>query len=68
MTLKNYYERLERETPPKTAFVKEIAEDCQVTEVTVRNWISYGIKPRDEAHIEILERRTGIKREDLWDK
>lgn len=66
MTLRNYYERLERETPPKTAFVKEIAEECQVTEVTVRNWISYGIKPKDEKHIEILSKKTNIPIDELW--
>ena len=66
MTLKDYYKNLKPVGAPKMTFVREVARECGVEETTVRNWIYYGMKPRDEAHIKILERKTGIKKEDLW--
>jgi len=66
MSLKTYYEKLKRETPPKTAFVEEIAQRCAVNETTVRNWIKYGMKPSNPAHIDILSELTGIAKDKLW--
>lgn len=66
MDLKSYYENLERETPPKTKFLKEISSLCGVTETTVRNWISYNIKPTNPEHIKIISEKTGIPEADLW--
>lgn len=66
MTLKSYYESLEREIPPKTALIKELADECNVNEATVRNWILYGIKPREERYKEIISKKTNIPIDELW--
>lgn len=66
MTLKGYYKSLPEPTYPKKEFTSEIARRCNVSEVTVKNWIMYGFRPSNEKHIEILSEMTGIKPEDLW--
>ena len=66
MTLKGYYNRLPEPTFPKKDFVKEVADKCNVTQTTARNWIRYGIKPNDPEHIRILSQITGISPENLW--
>ncbi|MBR1775075.1 MAG: hypothetical protein IJ759_06070 [Bacteroidales bacterium] len=66
MTLKDYYDSLERETPPKQKFVEDIASKCSVQEQTVRSWIYGRAKPKEEWHIKVLEEITGIERSELW--
>lgn len=66
MNLKNFYNKLERQMPPKTKFVKEIASLCSVTEATARNWIKYGVKPTNPEHVKIISEKTGIPETDLW--
>lgn len=66
MTLKDYYENLKPLHAPKAEFVREIAQECGVREATVRNWIMYGMKPKEKAHIEIIENKTGIAKDKLW--
>ena len=66
LSLKGYYEALPRPVPPKTEFIRRVAERCGVDMVSVRNWCLYGVKPSKQEHIDILVEMTGIKEEDLW--
>lgn len=66
MTLKGYYENLPESTHPKTDFVNKVAHLAGVSTATVRNWIAYGMKPNNTAHIDLLSSITGIAKEDLW--
>lgn len=66
MTLEGYYQELPEATYPKKEFINKIVAETGVSTTTVRNWITYGMKPKNEKHIEVLERITGIKREELW--
>ena len=68
MTLKGYYKNLPEASYPKTEFIRSIAKKCDVSEVTVRNWINYGFKPTNKAHIQILSEETGIPSENLWEE
>lgn len=66
MTLTSYYEKLPKPTPPKTAFLRKIAERCGVDVYTVRLWVSGTTQPRDEAHRDIISEETGIPKEELF--
>ena len=66
ITLKSYYKNLPNPTHPKKELIRRIAAECNVTEVTVRNWIMYGFRPDNPNHIEIISKITGIAKEDLW--
>lgn len=69
LTLRDYYyERLTRPICPRKEFIKGIALRCGVGEVTVRNWVLYGMRPQNPQHIKMLSEMTGIKEEDLWGK
>lgn len=66
ITLKGYYKGLPMRSAPRYDFITEVARRCKVTEQTVRNWVLYGMKPQQHAHIEVLSKLTGISEEDLW--
>lgn len=66
ITLKDYYQSLPESTSPKTEFVNDIAFRCNVTSNTVRNWISYGMKPSNPEHVKIISEVTGIPCDQLW--
>ena len=66
MTLKGYYQKLPLRNAPRYNFIAEVAKRCKVTEQTVRNWILYGVKPQQDAHIKVLSELTGIQEKDLW--
>ena len=68
MTLRGYYESLPNSSHPKTEFVNEIAVRAGVSTATVRNWISYGMKPSNPEHIELLSQMTGIDKDSLWNE
>lgn len=68
ITLQGYYAKLPEATYPKSDFIKEVANRCNVTATTVRNWIKYGMKPNNPEHIRILVDYTGIPAENLWNK
>ena len=67
ITLKGYYSNLPEATHPKTDFLRNVAKKCDVSEVTVRNWVRYGFKPNNKEHIQILSEVTGIPAESLWE-
>lgn len=66
MTLKGYYNSLPRSISPRKKLIREIAERCEVSEQTARNWCLYGIKPKSYVHVKHLIDITGIKEENLW--
>lgn len=66
MTLRGYYDELPDAVYPKTNFINEVVRKTGVSAATVRNWISYGMKPANENHIKVLSELTGIPSEKLW--
>lgn len=45
MGLIEFYQSLERDTPPKTALVRELADRCGVSVETVRWWLNGKTRP-----------------------
>lgn len=66
ITLEDYYKKLPDATYPKSNFIRDVAAKCGVSEVTVRNWIKYGMKPNNPEHVVILSEMTGIDALNLW--
>jgi len=66
MTLRGYYNSLPHASYPKTAFINAVVQRCNVSVVTVRNWIRLGMRPSNPEHIRILSEMTGIAKNDLW--
>lgn len=66
ITLESYYKDLPKATYPKSSFIALVANKCEVTHITVRNWIKYGMRPNNPAHIKILSEITGIPEEELF--
>lgn len=66
ITLKEYYSALPKVVYPKTEFIRRVAEECHVSESTVRNWIRFGWKPADSANANKLSEITGIPVERLF--
>lgn len=67
MTLRSYYENLERPTPPKKEFIQRVSTMCDVDPYTVRLWIVGKAKPSKIEYIEVLEEVTGIHRDNLFE-
>lgn len=66
MTLKGYYETLPEANYPRTEFVNRIIAKTGTSVQTVRNWVIYGMKPKNPAHLHVLSEETGIPIENLW--
>lgn len=66
MTLKTYYSSLPEPVAPKTQFIKKMAAMCGVCEQTVRLWVALKTKPENPEHLAILEKETGIAKEELF--
>lgn len=62
MNLKKYYEKLDS----KTLFINKVCYRTGVSAMTVRNWIRFGMKPKNPNHITILSEETGIEEDKLW--
>lgn len=67
LTLKGYYLQIPDAVHPKTDFMNEIAIEAGVSVATVRNWVIYGMRPKNRNHVDILVRKTGIPAEELWE-
>lgn len=65
--LKEYYENLPAQTSPKTDFVNEVAEKCEVNPATVRFWIRGLFKPSRREFYKKLSEITGIPEESLFE-
>ena len=66
ITLESYYRGLPKASYPKSSFIALVASKCEVTHITVRNWIKYGMRPNNPEHIKILSEITGIPEEELF--
>ena len=66
MTLKSYYENLERPTPPKKEFIQMVSQYCGVDPYTVRLWITGKAKPSKAEYYNVLEEVTGISKDELF--
>lgn len=66
MTLRGYYYNLPPRSAPRHNFLSKLVERCKVTEQTARNWVLYGIKPQQQAHVNVLCELTGLTEEQLW--
>jgi transcriptional regulator with XRE-family HTH domain len=67
MTLRDYYDSLERPVPPKKEFIRKVAERCGVDDYTVRIWINGKSKPSKDEYYQILSEESGIPVEKLFD-
>jgi hypothetical protein len=68
LVLTHYYDSLPKLSAPKTNFVREVANKCNVVEATVRLWIKGDTKPSDEKHLKILSEITGIPTNKLFEE
>ena len=61
------YDALPAKAPvaPKTAFVKEVAELCKVSEKTVRCWLAGAQKP-DALKRSLLSQKLGVPENELF--
>lgn len=68
ITLRDYYMALPKPvvTSEKQRFLERIAERCEVSDTTVRNWCMYGFRPQKQKYIDILSEETGIPARDLF--
>lgn len=66
ITLADYYNSLPGCIAPKARFIEEVRSRCHVTEQTVRNWVLYGMRPNNDAHLRVLSELTGIKADELF--
>lgn len=67
-TLKDYYKSLAKPVvfSEKQRFLERIAERCEVSDTTVRNWCMYGFRPQKPKYLKILSEETGIPEENLF--
>ncbi|MEI6755026.1 MAG: XRE family transcriptional regulator [Paludibacter sp.] len=66
MNLQGYYQNLPEQIAPKTDFIREIAEKCEVGEPTVRLWVKGKTKPANPEHVKVISTVTGIPEEMLF--
>ena len=50
---------------PKTAFVRDMAKRCKVSEKTVRGWIAGAYKP-DALRISLISKKLGVPENELF--
>ena len=63
--LKNYYDGLPSHSAPKTEFMKEVSERCNVSINMVRRWIN-GARPSKQEHRDVLAELSSIPAEELF--
>lgn len=66
MNLMQFYEKLPKPEPPKTTFVRKMADLCGVDVATVRWWVKGRTRPSNKAHYDILSEATGIPKDQLF--
>jgi hypothetical protein len=65
-TLREFYDGLPKMIQPRTELARRLAYRCGVSEQAARNWMHFGMKPRNEQHLKVLSEETGIPMEDLY--
>lgn len=69
MTIVEYYQNLpKRAINPRADFVRDIVINCNVSEITVRQWMSGRFTPGEREHMEYIAQKTGIPVEELFPK
>lgn len=68
MTLIDYYNGLPKQTSPKSDFITEVAQMCDVSEATVRFWVYNKFRPSRKEFLAVLSEKTGIPEEELFAK
>ena len=72
ISLKRYYSALPERIAPKQKLLEEIQQKCYEktgfvpTMTSIRNWVLYDIRPKNQQYVEAIVEVTGIKEEDLW--
>lgn len=66
MTLMDYYNSLPKQTSPKSDFIREVAQRCDISEATVRWWLRGQFKPSRKEFYRILSEMTGIPEDNLF--
>lgn len=68
MTLRDYYNNLPeaKVIAPKSDLIERIAEKCDVSYSTARNWCG-GFRPRKQVWIDAIAEEVGIPAEDLFE-
>ncbi len=64
--LGEYYDSISNVVAPKSEFVRAIAQECNVNEMTVRGWIKGRTIPREDRYLEVLSKHTGIEIKNLF--
>lgn len=69
MTIVEFYQSLpSKAVNPRAEFVRDIVINCNVSEITVRQWMNGRFRPGDIAHCEYISRKTGIPVDELFPK
>ena len=69
MTIVDYYKSLpSKATNPRAEFVRDIVINCNVSEITVRQWVNGRFTPGDKEHCEYISKKVGIPVEELFPK
>lgn len=66
MTLKEYYNQIPEQPAPKSDFVRKVAEKLEVSEATVRTWLTGRNKPSHPSFYRGLSEITGIPEDELF--
>ena len=64
--LGEYYDNISNVVAPKSEFVRAIAQECNVNEMTVRGWIKGRTLPSEDRYLEVLSKHTGIEIKNLF--
>ncbi len=68
MTITNYYQSLPKAVSPRAEFVRDLVINCNVSEITVRQWMSGRFTPGEKAHRDYISQKTGIPVDELFPK
>jgi hypothetical protein len=66
MTLKEFYNNIPGQPSPKSDFVRKVAAKLEVSEATVRLWVTGKYKPRHPSFYRGLSELTGIPENELF--
>ncbi len=66
-TLRQFYDGLPERSvsAPKADFVRKVASECRVSEITVRAWI-YGTQKPDSLRTSIVAKLIGVKENEVF--
>lgn len=69
MTIVDYYQSLPaRAINPRAEFVRDIVIHCNVSEITVRQWVNGRFTPAEKETRDYISEKIGIPVEELFPK